>query len=73
MRRRHFLGAGLAIVVAGMASSAMAQDRFGTVIDSAPINIALYSHDLRLLYVNPDGKRFFERPLSFSLTLGYAF
>jgi PAS domain S-box-containing protein len=27
--------------------------RFRSVIDAAPINIALYSHDLRLLYVNP--------------------
>ena len=32
-----------------------------------------YNLDRRLLYVNADGKRFFERPISFFLTLGYAF
>jgi signal transduction histidine kinase/ActR/RegA family two-component response regulator len=42
----------------------MAQDRFGTVIDSAPINIALYSHDLRLLYVNPSLAAMCQRPVS---------
>src|SRR5436190_9400518 len=42
----------------------MAQDRFGTVIDSAPINIALYSDDLRLLYVNPSLAAMCQRPVS---------
>jgi PAS domain S-box-containing protein len=29
------------------------EERFRITVDSAPINIALYSHDLRLLHVNP--------------------
>jgi len=29
------------------------EERFRTILENAPINIALYSHDYRLLYVNP--------------------
>ncbi|HMF41285.1 MAG TPA: PAS domain-containing protein, partial [Polyangia bacterium] len=28
-------------------------ERFRTILENAPINIAVYSHDYRLLYVNP--------------------
>jgi len=38
--------------------------RFRTVMESAPINIALYTHDLRLLYVNPSLAALCPRPVA---------
>ena len=37
---------------------------FRSTVDAAPINIALYSHDLRLLYVNPALAAACPRPIS---------
>jgi outer membrane protein assembly complex protein YaeT len=39
-----------------------------------PVRVDLgYNLDRHLLYVNPDGKKFFDKPISWSVTLGYAF
>src|SRR5689334_3337923 len=38
--------------------------RFRTVMESAPINIALYTHDVRLLYVNPSLAALCPRPVA---------
>ena len=43
---------------------AASEERFRIAIESAPINIAIYSHDQRLLYVNPPLARMCPRPPS---------
>jgi PAS domain S-box-containing protein len=46
------------------AALARSEERFRTTVESVPINIALYSHDHRLLYLNPTLAAMCPRPVS---------
>src|SRR5262252_1742404 len=44
------------------AKARASEERFRTTVDNAPINIAIYSHDFRLLHVNPPLEAMCPRP-----------
>jgi PAS domain S-box-containing protein len=53
-----------AALQASEAALRRSEERFRTTVDSVPINIVLYSHDHRVLYINPALASMCGRPIS---------